>query len=67
MVDKMTIEEFLDKVEWEGGWYEAVLGCGLSEKNLDDNTDPVFIDLVRMYCILANQLDKLEDRLIEWE
>lgn len=67
MADKMTIKEFLDKVEWEGGWYDAVAGYGLSQKDLADDVDPMFVNLVHMYCNLANQLIKMEQLLLEWE
>lgn len=67
MADRMTIEQFFDKVEWEGGFYEAIADYGLSEKDLSDDVDPLFVDLVRTYTILANQLAKLEDQFIEWE
>lgn len=36
----MTKEEILDKIDWEGGIAEAILGYGLSFEDLPENAPP---------------------------
>ena len=36
--DRMTIQEFIDKMEWEGGLAEALFGYGISWRNIKAST-----------------------------
>ena len=36
-MSKLTVEEFLDKIEWEDGLFEALTSYGLSTEDLEES------------------------------
>jgi len=44
MSEKWTKEELADKVEWEGGVYDAVCLYGLKPEYLPDDTPPEVVE-----------------------
>ena len=58
----MTNEEFAQKVEWEGGWLEAIFGYGLSESDLEEQSGP-FYEAVKELSSLRKRVGELEATL----
>lgn len=42
MSDKMTDSEFADKIDYEGGIFEAFLGYGLRSSDLEDHGSSLY-------------------------
>lgn len=55
----MTLSDFAAKVDNEGGLYEAVVGYGLSHKDINRNDDPELYDLLEQFVEEARELDNL--------
>lgn len=62
---KYTVEEFADKVNWEGGLFEAITGYGLSWTDLDDDAPAGLVGLLKNYEVKAKQAEALEDEIME--
>lgn len=54
----MTLREFIDKVEWEGGAWEALRGYGIKSNNVDDP------ELKRLLDIFHSLADDAENAMI---
>lgn len=65
MKKKLTTKEFANKVEWEGGLYDAVAGYGLNEADLDYDANPSLWQLVFDYSLAVSELQGLEHQIEE--
>jgi hypothetical protein len=56
-----TPQEFIDKVDYEGGLYDAVVGYGLDDDDLDPEVaTPEQIAALKEFCALAKRLSQVE-------
>lgn len=58
-----TVSDLLDKIEYEGGPYEAIVMYGIDLSDLDDSVPPVVKAAFSAYADLGKQLSVLEDNL----
>jgi hypothetical protein len=61
--NKYTAQEFADKVEWEGGLYEAVTGYGLKASDLDDDAPPGLMSLLEEFQEHAENAAAVEEQI----
>lgn len=60
-----TVSDLLDKIEYEGGPYEAIVMYGIKPSDLDDSVPQVVKAMISAYAELGSQLSRLEDQLIK--
>lgn len=63
--NKYTTQEFADKVDWEGGLYEAVTSYGLKPEDLDDDAPPALVVLLVRFKEAADKAAHLEHQIEE--
>lgn len=63
MLERMTDEEFIAKVEWEGGFLDA-LDYGLTHKRLDPEGSEIY-NIVARAVLLYSQLADLENEFYD--
>ena len=62
MSDKMSDEDFCNKVQWEGGLFEAMFGYGLKASDLADQ-DGDLAKAVGKLEALRPQIDEITDEI----
>ena len=62
-----SLSDFLEKVDHEGGLYDALSGYGLGVDNLPEDAPADFVALVSRASELAKELYEVEEALIEYE
>lgn len=60
MTEKMTLLEFVSKVDSEGGLYDAVTGYGLGTDDINKEDDPIFFSMLEKFEKKAKELSNIE-------
>lgn len=63
---KWTLDELMQKAEWEGGLYELVTGYGMDRDALSEDEHDEVRDMYQKYWDLATEARKIEDTFEHW-